>query len=96
MKSYIFMSIFRLLTENETASVSKAGDTPGDLIRRLLRIWSPAKIARDFRHLPNADTLGDFFFANRGDVALQPCSQAPSAAAIRNFEKSCDKIAQPD
>ena len=36
------------------------------------------------------------FFANRGDVALQPCPQAPSAAAIHYFEKSCDKIAQPD
>ena len=36
------------------------------------------------------------FFANRGDVALQPCSQAPSATAIRHFEKSCDKIAQSD
>ena len=36
------------------------------------------------------------FFANRGDVALQPCSQAPSPAAILHFENSCDKIAQPD
>ena len=36
------------------------------------------------------------FFANRGDVALQPCSQAPSATFILYFEKSCDKIAQPD
>ena len=36
------------------------------------------------------------FFVNRGDVALQPCSWAPSPAAILHFEKSCDKIAQPD
>ena len=34
------------------------------------------------------------FFAGRDDVARQPCSRAPSIE--ERFEKSCDKIAQPD
>ena len=66
--------------------------------RHTWRFYSPIAanlIASDFRHRPDADTLGDFF-ANRGDVALQPCSQTPSATFILYFEKSCDKIAQPD
>ena len=33
------------------------------------------------------------FFADSGDVALQPCSRAPSKDVLKS---SCDKIAQPD
>ena len=49
--------------------VCKAGDTPGDFIRRSRRIWSPVKIANDFRwRLMRTHPAS--FFADRGDVAV--------------------------
>ena len=47
----------------------KASDTPGDFIRRSRQIWSPVKIARDFRHRLMRTHLA-IFFADRGDVAV--------------------------
>ena len=49
--------------------VDKASDTPGDFIRRSRRIWSPAKIASDFRHRLMRKYLA-IFFADRSDVAV--------------------------
>ena len=50
-------------------ALAKARDTPGDFIRRSRRIWSPAKIASDFRHWLMRTHLA-IFFADRGDVAV--------------------------
>ena len=47
----------------------KASDTPGDFIRRWRRIWSPAKIATDFRHRLMRTHLA-IFFADRAGVAI--------------------------
>ena len=55
--------------------------TPSDFIRRWRRIWSPAKIASDFRHRLMRTHL-TIFFADRDDVALQPCSRAPSRSVL--------------
>ena len=56
--------------ENKTiTTLPKAGDTPGDFIRRSRRIGSPAKIARDFRHRLMRTHLA-IFFADRGEVAV--------------------------
>ena len=73
----------------------KAGDTPGDFIRRSPRIYRQRK-SQAIYATDRMRTHLTIFFANHGDVALQPCSQAPSPVAILHFEKSCDKIAQPD
>ena len=35
------------------------------------------------------------FYADRGDLALQSC-HSQTTSIVRRFEKSCDKIAQPD
>ena len=82
-----------LLRNKNKRNSCKAGDTPSDFIRRSRRIWSPAKIASDFRHRLMRTHLA-IFFAGRDDVARQPCSRAPSIE--ERFEKLCDKIAQPD
>ena len=63
---------------------AKAGDTPGDFIRRSPRIYRQRK-SRAIYATDRMRTHLAIFFANRGDVALQ-----------LHFEKSCDKIAQPD
>ena len=64
-------------------------NTPGDFIRRSRRIWSPAL---QFSPPIGADTLGDFSRRSRrcGTLTLFPDS------IEGRFEKSCDKIAQPD
>ena len=75
--SYAFGGCFTVLG---IISLYKASDTPGDFIRRSRRIWSPAKIASDFRQLMQTH-LANFFRRS------QRCG---------SFENSCDKIAQPD
>ena len=85
--------VARVLSQRKIKA--KAGDTPGDFIRRSPRIYRQRK-SRAIYATDRMRTHLAIFFANRGDVALQPCSQAPSPAAILHFEKSCDKKAQPD
>ena len=72
-------------------TMTKAGDTLGNFIRRSRRYWSPAKIASEFRRCLMRAHLA-IFFADRGDLPLHFVrSQAPSIVAVRHFEKSCHK-----
>ena len=76
------LALARIWVDN----LSKPGDTLGDFIRRSRRIWSPAKIASDFRHWLMRTHLA-IFFADRGGVALRACSLAPSYRCYLPFWK---------
>ena len=78
---------------------SKAGDTPGDFIRRSQANLS-ARVNRErISPLIDADTLGDFLCRSRRfgtSISFPDYVQAIFRDCVRHFEKSSDKIAQPD
>ena len=56
--------------------------------RHTRRFYTP--ITSEFRRWLMRAHLA-IFYADRGDLPLKFCPQAPSIVAVRNFEKSCDK-----